>query len=229
MNHTVFGQADTLAFATPDSEKVKTKIYSIQTITNVGFILPPKDNTNYRIQYGKSVQGLLGCQLYVKLAKFYKMGVGLAFSGNLYNIRQDNGKWFIDTNLYRKELFTTGDLSLAFAHQFRLNKERLPLMLEASVYGAYIYSGKHKVVSVDYNPDDIYSGKIRTKTIHRELTYLEHWIWGLQLRLTYRGVGLYAQYRMNHLVKLGRPEDYASFDMPSLSIGLTFSEEVFNF
>jgi hypothetical protein len=218
-----------LAPVTPDAEKAKTKIFSIQPVTNIGFILPPKDNTHYRIQYGKSVQGLLGCQLYVKLAKFYKLGVGLALSGNLYDIRQDKDKWFIDKNPYRREVFSTGDISFAFAHQFRLNKDSIPLLLEASAYGAYIYSGKHKTVNVDYNPDDIYSGKIRTKTIHRELTYLQHWVWGFQLRLTYRGIGIYAQYRMNNLVKLGQPGDYSSFDMPRLSIGLTFSDEVFNF
>ncbi|MDR0605445.1 MAG: outer membrane beta-barrel protein [Bacteroidales bacterium] len=231
MNYTAFGQQDTLVFRMFDPyHKHKEKKCSIHTIIGGGFILPPKDNTNYRIRYGNSVQGLLGLQFKAKLAKFYIIGIDLALSGNHYEIRQDKDKWFIDTNNYQKETFATGDISLAFTHKFKLNKGAFETWaLEASAFGSYVYSGKHKTIMVDYNPEDIYAGKIRTKTIYRKLSYLEHWIWGLQLRLTYHGIGIYAQYRMNNLVKLGRPVDYPSFDMPRLSIGLVFSGDVFNF
>ncbi|MDR2410702.1 MAG: outer membrane beta-barrel protein [Bacteroidales bacterium] len=230
MNYIVFGQ-DTLVFRTLDPNyKHKDKKYSIEITVNGGFTLPPKDNTNYRIRYGNSGQGLVGVQFKAKLAKFYIIGIDLALSGNNYDIRQDKGKWFIDTNNYRKETFETGDISLAFTHKFKLNKGAFEVWaLEASAYGSYVFSGRHKTVTVDYNSGNIYAGEVQTETIYRKLSYLEHWIWGLKLQLTCHGIGIYAQYRMNNLIKLGRQVDYPSFDMPKLSVGLTFSGSVFNF
>jgi hypothetical protein len=252
MHNGVFGQSDTSAqgvrdvVLTPDmfftqkdtlvyrevypNQKEKEKKCSLEPLVNIGFILPPKDNTNYRVRYGKSLQGTLGLQYKARLAKFYAMGLDVRLSGNHYNIRQDDGKWFMDTNRYQKETFSTGDISLAFTHQFKLNSGVFPTwLLEAAVFGSYVYSARHKTINVHYNTDDIYAEKTRTKNVYSKLSYLEHWIWGLQLRLTYHGVGIYAQYRMNHLLKLGRPEDYPAFDMPQLSVGLTFSESIFDF
>jgi hypothetical protein len=228
MNNTVYGQLDTLLYRILDQERAKPKRCSFGLMTNVGFITPPKDNTHYRIRHGKSLQGTLGVQFKVRVAKFYQMGLDLAVSGNLYNIRQDKGKWFIDTIQYKKEQFSTGEAYLAFTHHFKLNRGVGETWgLEASIYGGYVYSGSRKTIAEDYNSDNIYAKMVYTKTVERELTYLEHWVWGLQLKITYHGVGIYAQYRMTNIVKLGRPVDYPAFDMPRLAVGLTFSGKAF--
>ncbi len=226
-----YGQQDTLVFRIIDlNKKEKKEVCSFGIIANGGFILPPKDNTYYRVRYGNSLQGMLGFQFKARLAKCYSMGFDLLVSGNRYDIRQDEGKWFTDREQHRKELFRTGDLSLAFTHQFKLNKGiRQTWAIEASVYGAYVYSASLKKIDIDYDPVNIYSGQTRTVVVERHLPYLERWVWGLRLNLTYKGIGIYAQYRMNDIVKLGQPVDNTSFDMPKLSVGLTFSGKIFKF
>jgi hypothetical protein len=217
-------EADTLIFREIEIKKTKRKVCSFRTITNVGFALPPKDNTYYRMQYGKSLQGMFGFQFKARLAKFYSMGADLMVTGNRYAIWQDEGKWFTDQNQNRKEFFRDGELSLAFTHQFKLNKGiKQTWAIDVSIYGAYVYSASHKTINIDHNPDNIYSGKTRTVVVERDLPYIERWLWGFRAGLTYHGVGIYVQYRMNNLVKLGLPSQYDAFDMPKLSLGLTFS------
>ena len=222
--------ADTLLFRTVGEEKAKRKIFSIRTVTHVGFVLPPKDNTQYRIKYGNSVQGMFGVQLQAKLAKWYKMGADLLLTGNHYAIWQDEGKLFVDMNQNRKESFRNGELSLAFTHQFKLNKGITQRWaIEASIYGAYVYSASRKTLNVDHNPDNIYSGKTRTRIVERHLSYVERWQWGLRAGLTYRTFGIYAQYRMSNLVKLGTPAHYDAFDLPKFSLGISFSGDLKKF
>jgi len=223
--------ADTLLFRDNiggKEKKGKKDICSFGMLSHVGFILPPKDNTYYRMNYGNSLQGMYGLQFKMRLANCYRMGFDLLVSGNRFSIEQDEEKWFVDKKQNKKEYFRDGELSLAFTHQFKLNKGiKKSWAIDVSVYGAYVYSASHKTINKDYNPDNVYSGKTRTVVVERNLPYVERWIWGLRAGLTYRGFGIYAQYRMNNLVNFDKTGHSAglsdAFDMPKFSLGITLS------
>lgn len=212
---------DTLVAVQPLIERkmVKKKKFSINN--NVFFWLNsgPKDNSQYRMDYGKCVGALWGLRFNMDLAPRYTMGIEFDLSGERYVIKQDEEKHFVDDVSYGKEYLKTNTMQLAFTHRFKLNKGiRSTWFLELGVYGVYVYDQSRKLITYGDSPEGYPAGDIKYITVERKLSYKQPFHGGGRVVIGYRYFGAFAQYRFNNLINLGAN----SQDLPRLSFGIAF-------
>ncbi len=200
----------------PSSYGVNAK-YDIQPYFVWGFVLPISDNNN--TIYGASQSFSYGFRFKGNIAKWYSLGLSLAYTNATYYIKKDvlpMNVLFADSKI--KEKIRINNFDSEFYQRFRLvsaGQFGIGCYVDMGVYGAWNFSNfyitKEITSKLSYEKSNI---KTKSKLNTSELTPLN---WGVRLRVGYGLIAFYTQYRLSEI------RVNSLFYLPKMEAGLVFS------
>ena len=182
--------------------------YDISNYAGYGFVTGSSSNDPpYVISYGKSWQFREGFWGRVKLNNWYAIGSYLEYSRDAYRLRKPV---FNDSSSGSEFIWTkqvNNNITLGIFNRFMLNGNNILLDLGAN--GSFDIMPR--IIEKIRPADPDYSSR---RTIYNNPKIMNRFNYGLDIRLTYGSVALYAKYRLSGLYS------YQRYDLPKGVIGI---------
>lgn len=164
------------------------------------------------IYYSKSWQFREGIWGRMKLNKWYALGAYFEYARDAYRLTTP---LITDTVDVLKTVWTkqvNNNLALGIFNRISLNSDKV--FLDLGVY--YAYDCLPRILSKTESKSNAFLYK---KTSYTNPIFMERNHYGIDLRLTYKAIGVYGRYRISGLYK------NQLYDLPKLMIGLVVDYE----
>ena len=173
------------------------------------------------INYGKSYGIEFGYRYKRKLLSFYSVGYDVNYNLISYNIVQEAGKVFPNTNLHHKELLLINNLEANLYNRISFGKRGnfIKYFIDFGAYGDFAFSNYHLTIDKFDIPNE--DNAKRTETKNSKLTYLNIYSYGAKVRIGYNRYILTANYRLSDMFKSDFEGTFVYYpELPRLTVGL---------
>lgn len=194
----------------PAYNKGPNTINYAHALFDFGFVLPP-DYPGSRVTFGNSVCFSFGLRSKYKISRFYSMGWEFHTGFCDYNLKQQTGKTFPDTQLVDVQRFDVANFTLGYFNRFNFDVSRGNIIghfLDIGIRGKYNYSME------EVNKQKVVHGNATTKIDH--LKYANKLHAELFARI---GSGRYSLWIAKRLSKMFKPE-FGYSELPNTTIGI---------
>lgn len=170
----------------------------------------------------KSNQTKIGYRYKLKFFEHYAWGLDLSYTYNRYRIKQSDSNIFPDQVRHKKEVFANNTFELGYYNRFNFQRrgDHIGKYLDLGVWGNWVFDSKH-VFKDKF--DEPFLGASNSKTILRNLDYVNNLNWGINARFGLNSFVFYANYRISDLLKSPFNTDDISLDPGRLAVGLEIS------
>ncbi len=183
-----------------------------------GFYIQQPEGETADIVYGLTNTFTFGFRYKRKLTNFYSLGFGFYYNNRNFKFKQNETKIFPSVTVHESENLKFNSLGAELYNRFNFDINRGDIIgkyLDVAAYIDWMYTGK-RVIKDEINVDDAIPGGETTKTIIKDLNYVEDIAYGVRARLGWNKWSITASYRLSDLINNKFPET----EMPRLSIGV---------
>ncbi len=176
-------------------------------------------NTGLEIIPGSSNQTRFGYRYKLKVFEFYAMGLDGAYNYNRYKIKQSNDNIFPDALRHKKEIFAGHNLELAYYNRFSFQRrgDHIGKYLDLGLWGSWGFGEKHVYKDEFIDP---FLGATKSKTILRDLNYVNNLNWGVKASIGLNRIVFYGSYRFSDLLGTPFNNDTQTLDPGRLVAGM---------
>lgn len=184
-----------------------------------GFVISQPEGQAADIKYPDSGDFMLGFRYKRKLSDIFAAGIDIGFWNQQYKLRQKNSKTFPNSLLHEKEKMKFNNLGLE--GYLRINFGRrgnsIGNFLDFGGYGNWAFSIKHSHKDKSEIAEGG-AGAEQMRVVQKKLNYVEHFSYGVRVRLGLNRYVFYATYRFADLIN--QKFDY---ELPRVSAGFQIS------
>jgi len=191
-----------------------------QLYLNYMFIIPMNDAMEVETNDGKSGTFTVGWRYKRKLSEWYSIGTGLSYANSQYSIKQDEGKEIPNDILHKKEKLKYNNINLELYMRFNFGKRGniIGKFIDLGAYGGYSVIVKHFYEDEADKNNPPYVGKIKVN--EQDLNYVNHWNYGLVLRMGVNRWVLTGTYRLSDLLDADYKATVGAYYFPRLAVGI---------
>lgn len=188
-----------------------------------GFVVGPSENKGSQVKYPSSHEWVIGLRYKYKVGEVYALGFDLAFTPQVFHLKQQESKILPTPTLYEYEKLKFNNLGLAFYNRFNWDKRGnyVGNFVDLGVYGNWLAGAAHV-----YGDNEIFgltspfSGVKSVKVRESGLKYVADFNYGALVRLGFNRYVFYGSYRISDLFDSGysvlTPDGSNYFDFPEL-------------
>jgi hypothetical protein len=160
-----------------------------------GFVLGPS-STSASVLYGQSREFTIGFGMGYKFVKWNGIGIDIYYKSTGYFLKQDSNKVLPNKIINTSEKISFDNFGGLVFDRFYFGK----IYFDGGLYYDWAFYTKH----ITWNKDTMANTGSTTKTIDRQLTFLNPANYGLTFRFgSTKGLSLYFNYRLSNVFKSG--------------------------
>jgi hypothetical protein len=191
--------------------------------TGFGLVFGESEANGSAINYGKSLDYIVGYRFKYKINNFYAIGFDAKYSWTSFNIKQDNNMNLPVGYRYEREVLNFNNFGLIGYQRFNFGKRgnHIGNFLDLGAYSDWAFSVKQKY-NIEFKESEN-SFNSDTQIINKGLRYVERLNYGVTARVGFGKYVVYGSYRLSNLFK----PSFSAFnnlgELPRFVAGIQFS------
>ncbi|MBX7093634.1 MAG: hypothetical protein K1X56_02850 [Flavobacteriales bacterium] len=202
-----------------EQEYGPNKKYYNATFTSFGLLFGAPDSTGSAVNWAKSFYYETGARHKHQFSPLFAMGHDFNLNFKSYSIKQNDEKTFGGISHHKSERLLKVDANFLIYTRFNLKKKRgnqLGRYIDLAGYVEYQLFARH----MTKDKIDAQLGGSMVKSYYRDLPYLNKWNYGATVRLGFRHMLLFCQYRISDMIKPSTQFPYQ--ELPRFCAGICF-------